>query len=73
MRKGKLFFQISRVFYLPIYYKGIKKQDYTVYQYNPVYHFPVYHLFLYLRMSHLALNIKEVKRDTHVKESDVSK
>ena len=25
MRKGKLFFQISRVFYLPIYYKGIKK------------------------------------------------
>ena len=41
MRKGKLFFQISRVFYLPIYYKGIKKQDYTVYQYNPVYHFPI--------------------------------
>lgn len=39
MRKGKLFFQISRVFYLPIYYKGIKKQDYTVYQYNPVYPF----------------------------------
>lgn len=56
MRKGKLFFQISRVFYLPIYYKGIKKQDYTVYQYNPV-----YHLFLYLRMSHLALNIKDGK------------
>ena len=62
MRKGKLFFQISRVFYLPIYYKGIKKkQDYTVYQYNPVYHFPVYHLFLYLRMSHLVLNIKDGK------------
>ena len=26
MRKGKLFFQISRVFYLPIYYKGIKNR-----------------------------------------------
>lgn len=62
MRKGKLFFQISRVFYLPIYYKGIKKNRITPSISIILFtHFPVYHLFLYLRMSHLVLNIKDGK------------